>query len=902
LQGQTPGVTIIQSSGMPGSEFKVNIRGVGTIEKSDPLYVIDGIPGGDINTLNPSDIESIDVLKDAASAAIYGARAANGVILVTTRQGKTGKVQLSYDGYYGFQNVAKKPKLLNANQYMEIINEARSNSGVALYDFAKEIPVQYPLIKNGSWNGTNWLDEAENKNAPLQNHAINLMGGSEQSKFTVGLSYSNQEGTLGEPVPLKSDRYTLRVNSDHVLLKSKGLDIIRIGENLSYTFREKTGIGIGDYYSNDLHNFLITSPLLPAYNNNGDFYLHADKVADQWNLDGAAANPLAIMVYNRGNNIRKNYSLAANGYVEIQPIKNLKYKTVFGYNMTSESYRTYTPNAQISSTVEVNDRVRQSMNSGHKWSWENTLSYAHTFNEVHNLDAVIGMSAEKWGMGENIDVTNGDILFPGEFDYAWLSNAPAITSGVTTVSGSPRGEGSLLSFFGRVNYNYMERYMLTVIMRGDGSSTFMSGNRWGFFPSVSAGWVLTSEPFMSSVQNWMDFFKLRGSWGQNGNQDVTTFQYLATILFNNNSSYFFGNDKTTRYAGGYADVLPNPDITWETSEQLDFGFDARFLNSRLGLSFDWYSKKTKDWLVQAPVLLSYGTGAPFINGGDVENKGVEIGLNWNDRINKDFRYGVNFNISYNKNEVTRIANSEGIIHGNENALFNGSKEAYRVEVGYPISYFYGFKTAGIFQNEAQVANTQAKYENAQPGDVIFVDTNNDGAITDDDRVMIGDPNPDYTLGFSVNLGYKGFDFMVSATGAFGHQILKSYRRWVDRPFDNYTDEIYGRWHGEGTSNKIPRLTASSHLNRQNISDLYVEDGDYVKIQNVTVGYDFKKLFPNMPLGQARLYVSAQNLFTITGYSGMDPEVGYGNQSWARGIDLGFYPSPRTYLVGVNLKF
>ena len=468
---------------------------------------------------------------------------------------------------------------------------------------------------------------------------------------------------------------------------------------------------------------------------------------------------------------------------------------------------------------------------------------------------------------------------------------------MTSISGSPWDQGALASFFGRVNYNYAEKYMLTVVMRADGSSNFARGNRWGIFPSVSAGWVMTNEDFMQPlVDKGLDFFKLRGSWGQNGNQNITAFQYLATIAFNNSNSYFFGNDKKTRYEGAYADILANPDVTWETSEQIDLGFDARFLNSRLGVAFDWYKKTTKDWLVQAPVLASYGTGAPYINGGDVVNKGIEVALNWNDNIGRDFTYGVNLNVSWNKNEVTRIANEEGIIHGPSNILVQGMGEMYRAQVGYPIGYFYGYKTAGVFQNQAQVDATAAKLDTAQPGDLIYVDTDKNGVINQDDQTMIGDPHPDVTAGFSLNMGYKGFDFTVTANGAFGQQIAKCGDFW------NYTTDIFNRWHGEGTSNTIPRL-GGSNQNWYTSSDLFIEDGDYVKITNITLGYDFKKLFRNIPLQQAHLYVSVQNAFTFTGYSGMDPEIGYGaDTSWVSGIDTGFYPSPRTFLFGVNLKF
>lgn len=909
MQSQTPGVNITQSSGMPGEGFKVNIRGIGTTGNSAPLYVIDGVAGGDINLLNPSDIESVDVLKDAASSAIYGARAANGVILVTTKQAKAGKLQASYDGYVGWQNVYKMPSLLNAQQYMTIMNEIRYNEGTPLIDFASVVPNEYQAVQNG-WEGTNWLDEMRNKNAVTQNHAINLTGGSETSKFSVGFSYSAQDGIIGKPVAPEYSRYTFRLNSDHVLLKVRDFEAIKIGENLTYTFTTKAGIGVGNQYWNDIHNALVATPLMPVYNSNGDYFDQPSKVATNWGLDGAMSNPIADMVYQRGLNKNKNYALQANAYVQIQPIKNLIFRSAFGYKLNSNSYRSYKPVYDLSTTNKnVEDIVNQSMSSGHNWTLDNTVSYAWNIDKKHNFDAVIGQSMEKWGMGEELAAENKNSLFSGSWDHAWITNTQGISATNTRISGQPWGEGSLASFFGRVNYNLNETYMASLIMRSDGSSNFAKGNRWGYFPSVSVGWVPTNESFMDGTKSWLDFFKLRASWGKNGNCNIDAFQYLATISFDTHNGYYWGNNKEQLVNGGYPDILPNPDVTWEKSEQWDIGFDSYFLNSRLGVMFDWYVKNTKDWLVRAPILASYGTGAPYINGGNVRNQGVEIALNWNDKFSKDFRYGANFNFTYNKNEVTEIANSEGIIHGPEHVLSQGTKEMFRAQVGYPIGYFWGYKTDGVFQNQTQIdeykASGKGVLTGAQPGDLIFVDSNNDGAITDDDKVQIGNPHPKFKIGFGMNFDYKGFDFSFTANGAFGHQIAKSYRSFADSPLQNYTTEIFERWHGEGTSNKLPRLTSGSHTNWQNISDIYIEDADYVKLQNVTIGYDFKKIFPQMPLAQARLYFTAQNLFTITGYSGMDPEIGYGYSDetpWASGIDLGFYPSPRTYLVGVNLKF
>ena len=874
LQSQTPGVNITQSSGMPGQGFKVTIRGLGTIGSSSPLYVIDGVAGGDINSLNPSDIESIDVLKDAASSAIYGARAANGVILVTTKQGKSGKIQVSYDGYYGIQNPYKVPPSLTASEYMLIQDEINYNEGLAAYDWATMIPDLYNKVQKG-WEGTNWLKEIENSNAPTQNHALNLAGGNDVSKFSMGLSYATQEGIYGSPVEPYYDRITARLNSEHVLYKNNGIDVIKIGENLNYNYRKNMGIGIGNIYSNDIHNMLVAPPLQPVYNEEGKYWAAADNASSGLNgLNPGLANPIASMVYNRGQNVSKNYALNTNVYAEIQPIKNLILKSSFGYKMSASSYRQYVPKYELStSSINSNDRISQSMSAGYSWSWENTLAYSLRVNE-HSVNAVVGQSMEKWGLGESMSGANINYIF-SDFEHAYLVNTKGVTPGQTTLDGTPWGEGGIASFFGRASYNYKETYMASAVMRADGSSNFARGNRWGYFPSFSAGWVMTNEGFMDGAKNIINFLKLRASWGQNGNASISPFQYLATVAFNDLGKYSFGNVKDSQSTGAYADILPNKDVTWETAEQLNIGFDARFFDSKLGVAFDWYNKKTIDWLVDAPILASYGTGAPYINGGDVENKGVELSLNWNDKVG-DFTYGINFNVAKNKNEVTRIANSEGIIHGESNLLSQGTTEMYRAQVGYPIGYFYGYKTAGVFQNGAEVAAAGATLQkDPQPGDLIFVDNNGDGSITVDDKTMIGNPHPDVTLGFSFNMAYKGFDLSVTTNGAFGQQIAKSYRSFADSKTQNFTTDIFGRWHGEGTSNKLPRLSSGSNANWQEISDIYIEDADYLKVQNVTFGYDFKKLFPTLPFGQTRLYFTAQNLYTFTGYSGQQPQIAYG---------------------------
>lgn len=419
---------------------------------------------------------------------------------------------------------------------------------------------------------------------------------------------------------------------------------------------------------------------------------------------------------------------------------------------------------------------------------------------------------------------------------------------------------------------------------------------------------------MSNEDWWqssaVNFFKIRGSWGQNGNCAVDNFQYLATVAIGpDNGGYAFGHGAIQQWqVGSYADKLSNEDISWETSQQLDFGFDARFFNDRLTAAFDWYQKDTKDWLVNAPVMGHFGANAPYINGGEVRNSGIELAINWNDAVSKDFSYSIGINGAYNKNKVTRIANEEGIIHGQGNVV-QGIAEMYRAQVGYPIGYFWTYATDGIFQNQAEIDAWKAEgkptmAEIPVPGDVKFVDLNGDGILDDNDKTMTGDPNPDFTAGLNISVYFKGFDFALSGYGQFGQQVFRAWRRYSDSMWNNYTTEVYSYWHGEGTSNKLPRLVPGTNYNYMNNSDIFIEDASFFRIQTLTLGYDFKRLWKNAPFEKCRLYVQAQNPFCFTNYKGMDPEVGSssGFDSWTKGIDLGFYPQARTILVGLNLNF
>ncbi len=903
LQGQTPGMTIISQSGQPGEGLKVNIRGLGTTGSSGPLYIIDGVRG-DIATVNPADIESIDVLKDAASAAIYGSQSANGVVLVTTKNGKEGRSVVSFDAYYGWQSAPRKVDLLNAEQYMTIMDEQNVNSGNAPYNWDN-----YKSIWNYDAEGnklgvidTDWVDAMFKDNAETYSANLSISGGSQKGNYAVSMGYMNQEGIVGGKDVSNYSRYNFRVNSEYQVIDN----FLKVGEQASFIYYKKNGINVGNAYNNTLRGAFGTSPLSPVYSDNGKYNLPYNDTSDSdWaNGDG---NPYGAMM-TKNSNRTQNVTVTANAFAEMEFIKNLKFRTTLGVKYDSNNYRSYTPFYHFS-IYDYNDtrtKASQSASDGFGITWTNTLNYVFDVKE-HHFDAMVGYEVYRTE-GQSIYGANGSLR--DGFDtwkYAYLSNGTATNQEQgLSVSGTPWDEERMVSYFGRVGWNYKETYMATATVRRDGSSRFAKGHRFGTFPSISAGWVVTNEKFMEPVLNVMDYFKLRASWGQVGNQNIGNYMYLAPMTFSNHY-YNFG---TT--LGSDADVwgavptrLGNDEITWETSEQLDLGFDARFLNQRLNVNFDFYIKTTKDWLVQPPVLATVGTGAPYINGGDVKNTGVELALSWNDRIGKDFSYYVNVNGAYNKNKVGNIPNEDGIIHGaSGSVLYDNSGEFYRASNGEPIGYFWGYKTAGIFQNQQEIdewiaAGNGVLQSSPQPGDVKYYDINHDGAINDSDKVNLGDGMPDFTFGFSLGFDYKGLDFSMTANAQTGNQIVQTYRNMATTTA-NYTTRILGRWTGEGTSNSIPRVT-NTNINYQ-FSDLFIQDGDFLRISNITLGYDFAKILHCKHISQCRLYAQVQNAFTFTKYDGMDPEIGYGNDGWVSGIDYGYYPRPRTFLFGVNLKF
>lgn len=922
LQSQTPGVNIQAASGQPGDGFKISIRGAGTNGNTAPLYIIDGV-AGDINNLNPADIERIDVLKDAASCAIYGSAAANGVILVTTKQGKQGKIQVSYDANVGWANVYRMPKMLNAKQYMEVMDQVRFNSGESGYDWKSLMGEDlYNSYMDGSNEGTNWVEAIRNKNAVTTSHSLNVTGGSDRSTFSMGAGYQYQDGVFGNVVKSDYRRFTFRINSEHVIYRNdKGMDVVKIGENVYYQHKQNQGIQIGGQYSNELSNMLRANPAIPMYNADGSYTKAEDLKNWVDNYNSYSVNPVYKMLNQQsGHNKSINQNLHATGYLEIQPIKNLVYRGQLNYNQNTWTWRTFLPifdaNRTNADYFRTEDKATNQIGTSWGWSTTNTLSYKFDLQKKHNFDILVGTEygESRPDFGFSLNATSSNSVF-GDMTHAYMTYMK--NNNAAAVTGTPCDDSRGMSYFGRINYNFDEKYMLSAIMRADGNSKFAPGKRWGYFPSVSAGWVISNEKFMAKTVSWLDFLKLRAGWGQNGNaQTISNFQWQGAFAYNTSSYYTFNGNPDQYVSGAAPSRLPNEDLTWETSEQLNIGLDARFLSGRLGFTLDWYNKKTKDLLVAVPVDPTTGFSTQMKNAGTVENKGIELSLSWNDKIGKDFQYNVGWNMAYNHNEVTEVKSNQTYNNGGSDLLAQNTGYMARFEEGHPIGYFWGYKTEGVMQNEADVQayldkNCKGNAANSKqgtgikPGDLKFVDVNGDGVVNDDDKTELGDPHPDVTMGITLGASYKGFDLSVTGFGAFGQQVARSFRKFTDGEYENFTTEVYDYWHGEGTSNKYPLL---AHMNAgpnwQTISDIYIEDASYFRLQNLTVGYDFTKIWKNSPFQQLRLYFAAQNLFTITGYKGMDPENGtaIGSDSWVTGVDVGNYPQPRTYMVGVNVKF
>ncbi|WP_207435402.1 SusC/RagA family TonB-linked outer membrane protein [Sabulibacter ruber] len=888
LQGRVAGVQVTNVSGQPGDAPTVRIRGIGSTGNANPIYIVDGFPVGGIDYLNPGDIESIDVLKDAASAAIYGARGGNGVVIITTKQGRRdGTMQVSYDGYVGVQNPWRRLELLNAREYATIMNEGAANAGMAP-------PFADPSIYG---EGTDWQEAIFEKNAPIQNHQITVTGGTEKSAYSAALSYFDQDGIVGGD---KSNfqRYTARVNADNQVKTW-----LKFGTNLSYTHIKRRSFDPNQEFGGILSNALNMDPLTPVYETDPEKLAQTTYTLNPVVRDGngnvfaispyvsqEVVNPLArLQVMNGLTNVDK---FVGNLYAEVKLLEGLTFRSTLGIDLAYVVSTNYNPVYYLNAAQQnATALVSRGTDRYYTWQAENYFNYNKTFGE-HSLGLTAGTSALK-SRSEGLFGSNTGLVTTDP-NMAYLNLA--VGAGTARATGG-FGERTILSFFGRANYAYKGKYLLTATLRRDGSSRFGRNNQFATFPSFSAGWVLSDEPFFPQG-NLISLAKIRASWGQNGNEEIGgNYPWAAQIGVGRGYTFYNGGSSIGYLSGAAPLDAPNPELKWETSEQTDLGIDLAFFNNALSITADYYIKTTKGLLVRPPILAHTGYNAPFVNGGEVKNSGFEFAVTYQGDIS-NFGYNVGLNGSFNKNEVTAINNAEGILTG---ANFITYGLASQSKVGLPIGYFYGYKTAGIFQNQREV-EAQTLQPNAVPGDVRFVDVNGDGALNGADRTMIGNPTPKTVLGLNLGFDFKGFDMSAFFNSAFGHQIFNGTRRY-DIVRANQQSRFLNRWTGEGSTNEFPRFTWNdTNGNYTRVSDLFIEDGDYVRLKTLQLGYSLPAgVLSKIRMQKLRVYVSADNLITLTDYSGFDPEIG-ARGSLDIGFDRGVYPQSKTFRLGVNATF
>lgn len=868
LQGQVSGVQIA-GAGSPGATPRVIIRGVTTVNGSDPLYVVDGMPvGTNINFLNQNDIESMQVLKDASAAAIYGTRGSNGVILVTTKKGKKGAVKFNASATVGLQTL-EKPDMAGASEYEKVIKARYINDG--------NEPVYNGIENITDAQGTDWWNQIMRDIALQQNYDFSFSGGTDKLLYSANVGYYKQDSQykVGEWQKLTA-RFSMEYNFNRIV--KAGLDFTP-----KYEQWNDTPSLMGDAMAMD--------PTTPVYRPESEWTSNPyDKYARSNNNE--KWNPVANMY--RLDSGADEYGLLATPYVSITPIKGLTIRSQFGINARFRKTDKFNPNFFIDNLEQnANNNAERKMENWVDWNWTNTATYMTTIAKKHNLNLMAGYTMERFqdywasAYAENIPSNLEDMRYPS----AGTKNMKAY--GTDAFS-------SLISYLGRVMYNYDERYYLTASIRVDGSSKFTKDNKWATFPAVSGAWRVTGEKFMQN-QRVIDDLKIRAGWGKVGNQNIDNSAYVSSIA---NTDYVFGGD---RVVGSTIGSIGNTMVRWETVEDWNVGFDLSLLRSRLKITADYYEKTSHDMLMKKDNLLILGypmwNGQMWENVGEMKATGWELGINWNDQIS-DLTYGVGLNLSQIKNKAIKL-NDKYLYTGG----FNGDN-IVRNEEGKSLSQFYGYVADGLFQNQTEVTSYtnehgEALQPNAKPGDIRFKDLNGDGVLDENDKKYIGNPYPDLMVGLNLTAAYKGFDLTANFYGTIGNDIYNiNKNRYSGTAGENVYAGTYNKaWHGEGTSYDIPRLSVNdANMNYKRVSTFFVEDGSYFRMKLLQLGYTMpRKWFDNKLT--MRLSLSAQNLFTITSYSGMDPETAsLGNSVTEAGIDYTGYPNPRTFLFGVNLTF
>ncbi len=914
LKGLVSGVQVTIASGQPGAGSKIRVRGTGSYNNSDPLYIVDGMPVSGIDYLNPSDIQSIEVLKDAASGAVYGTRAANGVVLVTTKTGQKGKARVTYDFSCGWQNPWRERKMLDAQQYATLMQEAADYAGTRLP--AGLIPDNVASLGKG----TDWLHETFNHNAPIVQHQVSVSGASDRVNYYLSLGYVNQEGIVGGNFNRSNyERTTLRSNTTYTLWdegkQRNWLSDAKIGVNAQYSRILSHSLNTQNLTGGSpLSSAMFLPPTMTVYpvdesalleqykNENEKYGLIRDKSGRLYNIPSDALNeinnPLAFMSLpgTRYNTDK----LVGNFFFDMNIWDHLRFKSTFGVDLAwwgSDGWNeTYYLNKNMKNDITS---AYAGMDRSRTWQLENTLTYDRTFGE-HTINVVLGQSAlcssgrSLSGEGRGL-VAQDPSHAAGNIDFI-TGNEWSVDRNVT---GSNYAHHKLASYFGRLSYNYAERYILQLTVRRDGSSRFGPSHKWATFPSASLGWNITNEKWMEHRPDWLANAKLRLSWGKNGNENIGDFLYTTNVSMGNN--YGFGSEgKEVVTPGSKPSGTANADLKWEESEQYDAGLDLSFFDSALTFTVDWFKKKTNGMIKQMSVPSYLGESKPYGNVGDMQNTGMEFELGYKFHSG-DWNFSLSGNASYVKNKLIKYGNASGYetfdnVHQVGNVSRGSEGEVY--------PYFYGYKTAGIFQNEAEVkawVNDRGEMlqPNAKPGDVRFVDYDHNGVINADDRTKIGKGTPDWTYDINFTANWRDIDFSMLWTGVTGNQIFEATRR-LDCPYVNLPEEFMSRWHGEGTSNGMPRFTFTNDNDNWRASDLWIHSGTYLRLKNIQLGYTLpEQLTRRFFISRLRLFVAAENLLTITPYDGFEPEI---SADTSNGIDRGYYPQARTITVGLNVAF
>jgi TonB-linked SusC/RagA family outer membrane protein len=892
LQGQAPGVLVTQTTGAPGDEIAVRIRGVGTIGNNNPLYIIDGVPTtGNINMFSTNDIESIQVLKDGASAAIYGSRAANGVVVITTKKGKAGKPTFTFDASLGIQEAHRLPELLNAEEYLNIRNEAIANANELRIPI-RRLELYDPAILD-TLPDVDWLDLMFEP-APIQRYSLSATGGSESAKFYVLGEYLNQDGVFrGQGF----EKYLLRLNGE------VGTSRIKIGNNLSFSVTDRdvinsSGDGFGG--GNELSGIrytLIASPVFSPYNEDGSYVNVSSLLGDTRLFGDGNANPLAFV--DATDWTIKRFRVFGNVFAEFMLTEDLKFRTALGGDFLFENGKLF--KERLSQAVYDPTSLSESRVFDQNLIWNNTLDFNRTFGKF-GVSALLGMESIQnktnflSASANNFPRTNPLFRYINNSIPADIGNVGA--SGIET-------EWSLLSYFAQGAVTFDRRYVFNASIRRDGSSRFGEENRWGTFPSVSVAWNVSNEAFFEDIPI-ISNLKLRASWGRLGNQEIGIYPF-SSLVETGQRVYNFGDQVVT---GATLVETGNSNIKWESTTQMNYGLELGLWEDRLSLVADYYVKTTEDILVRIPIPQAGGSqNPPFVNAGEVENKGLELGLTLRGKRGK-LNYSIGANIATVRNEVLSLADGAPILGGF--GLSDGP--ITRTEVGHPIGSFFLWRSEGLFQTQEEIDASPFQSDDTRPGDIKFADLNGDNIIDDKDREHSGNPFPDFVYGLNVSASFQNFDLSILGQGVQGNDVYFLFGNFAyevpARGFNSYR-EILNRWTPQNRNTDIPIVSIDDRNGNRRISTRWLEDGSYFRIRNITLGYTFKDLFKNEAVQNLRLYFTVQNAFTFTKYPGLDPEIQANtndtqglniSSDLAVGVDWGTVPAPRTFIFGLRMQF